>query len=152
MLEVKDLSICFHLRPPTTLKGEMMRRAKFGGNQPRIPKKEFWALKDVSFTLYEGDSLGIVGDNGAGKSTLLKLIVGIYPPTDGVITYSGSMFPLLQTGLGFDVELTGDENVFLSMAWFGLSKKQVRPLLDQVFEFSELQEFRDQPLKPTPPA
>lgn len=145
MLEVKDLSICFHLRPPTTLKGEMMRR--FGGNQPRIPKTEFWALKDVSFTLYEGDSLGIVGDNGAGKSSLLKLIVGIYPPTDGVITYSGSMFPLLQTGLGFDMELTGDENVFLSMAWFGLSKKQVRPLLDQVFEFSELQEFRDQPLK-----
>ena len=83
--------------------------------------KEFWALKDVSFSVEKGDVIGIIGRNGAGKSTILKCIAGIYKPTSGKITDRGNIVPMLELGSGFEMEMTGQENIFLIRAILGYS-------------------------------
>ena len=105
------------------------------------------ALKDVSFEIKKGEFFGIVGRNGSGKSTLLKLIAGIYTPTNGNIHVSGSLTPFIELGVGFNPELTGRENVFLNGALFGLSRKEMGKLYDDIVEFAELEKFMDQKLK-----
>ena len=151
LLEVENLGVCFRRVLRSSLKRQLIRRAigfaKGNGIGPTEPEEPFWALKDISFTLKKGESLGIIGANGAGKTTLLKLLAGIYPPTTGSVKYGGSILLLLQLGLGFHAEFTGEENVFLAMAFLGLGGKQVKPMLDHIFEFSGLQDFRDVPLK-----
>jgi ABC-type polysaccharide/polyol phosphate transport system ATPase subunit len=151
LLEVENLGLCFRSIVRTTLKRQLIQRVigltKGNGTGATEPDERFWALKDVSFTLKKGESLGIIGANGAGKTTLLKLLAGIYPPTTGSVKYGGSILLLLQLGLGFHAEFTGAENVFLAMAFLGVGGKQVRPMLDHIFEFSGLQDFRDVPLK-----
>jgi len=132
--------------PPTSLKGEIvgrLSRRKTAKSEPA----SFWALRDATFTLFMGDRLGVIGDNGAGKSTLLKIIAGVLPPTAGSAGCYGRVYSLLQYGMGFNPELTGEENVYMGMSYFGLGRQEVRPLLDDVFDFCELGEFRTQPLK-----
>lgn len=146
-IELIDVGLRFDMRPRDTLKGMLLNRFGINGGTGVKPTQDFWAVRNVSFVLKPGDSLGIIGDNGAGKSTLLKLIVGIYPVTDGMIKVSGSVHPLLQTGLGFNPELTGEENVFLALSFFGLSKAEVVPLIDDIFRFCELGQFRYQSIK-----
>ena len=86
-------------------------------------KQEFWALKDINFSLERGDRLGILGLNGAGKSTLLKVIAGVFKPTEGKVTHKGTIVPLLELGAGFEKQYTGTENIFLYGAMLGYSKK-----------------------------
>lgn len=108
---------------------------------------EFWALKDVSFSLQKGDRLGILGLNGAGKSTLLKVVAGVLKPTEGNVITKGKIVPLLELGAGFDKEYTGAENIYLYGAVLGYSRKFVEQKFDEIVEFSGLGEFIDVPLK-----
>jgi len=102
---------------------------------------------NLSFRFEEGDRVGILGRNGAGKSTLLKLICGIYPPDRGTVTVHGSIFPLIELGAGFHPDLTGEENVYLYGGLCGISKKTIDQVIDEVFDFAELQDFRHDYIK-----
>ncbi|MCL2082113.1 MAG: ABC transporter ATP-binding protein [Oscillospiraceae bacterium] len=108
---------------------------------------EFWALKNISFTLEKGDRLAILGLNGAGKSTLLKVIAGVFKPTEGSVTRRGKIAPLIELGSGFDKQYTGAENIYLYGSVLGLSKGFIRSKFDEIVEFSGLREFIDVPLK-----
>lgn len=113
----------------------------------RMSYKEFWALKDVSFTVENGDRVGILGMNGAGKSTLLKVIAGVLKATEGKIITQGRIAPLLELGAGFDPQYTGAENIYLYGAMLGYSKDFLRSKYDEIVEFSELGEFINSPVK-----
>ena len=104
-------------------------------------------MDDVSFDVKKGEILGIVGANGAGKSTLLKVIAGILKPTNGTVQISGTIVPMLELGSGFDLELTGRENIFLNGAILGYSQDFLREKYDEILEFSELGDFIHSPLR-----
>lgn len=108
---------------------------------------EFWALKDISFTVEKGDRVGILGLNGAGKSTLMKVIAGVFRPTEGTVTKHGVLAPMIELGAGFDKQYTGAENIFLYGAVLGHSRAFMQEKFDEIVEFSELQKFIDVPLK-----
>ncbi|MBQ3150909.1 MAG: ATP-binding cassette domain-containing protein [Clostridia bacterium] len=120
---------------------------KFKFRINKYSKSDFWALKDISFEVREGDRLAIVGRNGAGKSTLLKLITRITEPTEGSIEYYGIIAAMLEVGTGFNPELTGRENVYLNGAILGMSKEDVDKRFDGIVEFSEVGQFIDTPVK-----
>ncbi|MBN1875875.1 MAG: ATP-binding cassette domain-containing protein [Anaerolineae bacterium] len=109
--------------------------------------RDFWALKDVSFRVEPGDSLGLIGPNGAGKTTTLKLLSNITQPTTGSIALSGRFSSLIELGAGFHPELTGRENIFLNGAILGLSQREIQRKLDEIIAFSELERFIDTPVK-----
>ena len=108
---------------------------------------EFWADKDVSFTLERGEMLGIIGSNGAGKSTLLKAVSGIMVPTEGWIRREGTIAALLELGSGFDGELTVKENAYLRGAMLGYTRKFMDETYEQIIDFAELRDFEDRPFK-----
>lgn len=109
-------------------------------------RRLFWVLKDISFTLYEGETLGIIGRNGAGKSTLLRLLAGIIAPDRGEFVTNDAKATLLSLQTGFSPQLTGRENAILSGILLGMRKKEIEARLDEILEFSELGEFFDEPI------
>tara|TARA_R110002096_G_scaffold285073_10_gene478913 strand:+ start:3744 stop:4973 length:1230 start_codon:yes stop_codon:yes gene_type:complete len=109
--------------------------------------EEFWALKDVSFEVKQGEALGIIGHNGAGKSTLLKLLSRITEPSKGRITLHGRVSSLLEVGTGFHPELTGRENIFLNGAILGMNKSEIRAKFDEIVAFAGVEKFLDTPVK-----
>src|ERR1700691_4918429 len=113
----------------------------------RTPHEDFWALKDVSLTAHEGETVGILGRNGSGKSTLLKCICGVLQPTTGEVVVRGKLAGLLELGAGFQQDLTGRENIYLNGSLLGMSKKEVDRVFDDIVDFSELEEFIDGPVK-----
>ena len=108
---------------------------------------EFWALRDVSFQVGRGETLGIIGDNGAGKSTLLKLLSGVTSPTSGQITVRGRMSALIEVGSGFHPELTGRENVYLSGSILGMRRREITEKLERIIDFAGVRRFIDTPVK-----
>jgi len=110
-------------------------------------REEFWALKDVSFEVKQGDRVGIIGRNGAGKTTLLKLLSRITEPTTGRIILKGRVASLLEVGTGFHPELTGRENIFLNGAILGMSKAEIKRKFDEIVDFAEIERFLDTPVK-----
>lgn len=108
---------------------------------------EFWADRNITFSLEKGELLGIIGSNGAGKSTLLKVVAGIMEPTEGKVERRGSIAALLDLGSGFDGDLTVRENTYLRGAMLGYTKKFMNETYDQIIEFAELQDFQDRPFK-----
>jgi len=115
--------------------------------QGKETKKEFWALKDVDFTVKKGETLGIIGPNGSGKSTILKLIAGVMSPTKGKITVNGKVSPLIELGAGFHPELSGRENIYLNGSILGLTQKEIDQNFKKIVDFAELWDFIDQPVK-----
>ncbi len=113
----------------------------------RLEGELFWALRDVSFDVREGEVLGIIGRNGAGKSTLLKILSKVTGPTEGQIKLRGRVASLLEVGTGFHPELTGRENIFLNGAILGMTKSQIRARFDEIVAFSGVEEFIDTPVK-----
>ena len=109
--------------------------------------QDFYALKEVTFSVQRGEIVGIIGTNGSGKSTLLKAISGIYKPTGGTVVTAGRVAPMLELGSGFDYELSGSENIFLNGAIMGYSEDFLKSRYDEIVEFAELGEFIHQPLK-----
>lgn len=110
-------------------------------------KNDFWALRDISFTISAGEILGVIGENGSGKSTLLRIISRITGPTSGEIRLRGRVTSLLELGTGFNPELTGRENIFLNGAILGMSRSEIRRKFHQIVEFSEIEKFLDSPVK-----
>lgn len=144
MLEVHDVSIRYMTGDfkEIGLKEYFMRRMT--KNYKVI---EFWADKNISFTLEKGDMLGIIGTNGAGKSTLLKAVSGIMEPTHGWIKREGTIAALLELGSGFDGDLTVRENTYLRGAMLGYTRKFMDETYEEIIEFAELEEFQDRPFK-----
>ena len=142
---VNDVSMRFNLATERVdnLKEYLVRKLKF--NSPTFD--EFWALRDVSFSIDKGEPFALIGSNGSGKSTMLKIISGILTPTKGTVTVNGNIAPLIELGAGFDYELTGRENIFLNGALLGHSKRTMLEKYDEIVDFSELINFIDTPVK-----
>ena len=139
-----------------TLRDAVMNRAKSFGRrlmvnpQPRSCnpyKEDFWALKDVSFEIQQGERVGIIGRNGAGKTTLLKVLSRITEPTAGRISLRGRVSSLLEVGTGFHPELTGRENIFLNGAILGMSRAEIKKKFDEIVDFAQIEKFLDTPVK-----
>jgi len=113
----------------------------------KLSRETFWALTDISFSVNQGDRLGIIGRNGAGKSTILKILSRIVEPTKGRITIEGRVASLLEVGTGFHPELTGRENIFLNGSILGMSKAEIKRKFDEIVSFSEVEKFLDTPVK-----
>ena len=144
MIEVKNVTMKFRMsdEPINSLK-EIFTTALTG----KLKFNEFLALDNVSFELEKGKTLGLIGNNGAGKSTTLKLISGILKPTSGTIITRGNVVPMLELGAGFDLELTGKENIFLNGAILGYSKEYLTSKYDEIVEFAEIKDFIDMPIR-----
>ncbi|MCD2492142.1 ABC transporter ATP-binding protein [Lacrimispora sp. NSJ-141] len=113
----------------------------------KLKFREFWALENVNFEVQKGEVLGIIGRNGAGKSTILKIISGILKPTKGEVERYGNIVPMLELGSGFDMDLSGKENVFLNGAILGYSKEFLESKYEEILEFSELGDFIYSPIR-----
>ncbi len=124
-----------------------LRENLFSFLKPSSKKEEFWALKDVSFNVMPGDTIGIIGKNGAGKSTLLKVLSKITPPTSGKIIGRGRIASLLEVGTGFHPELSGRENIFMNGSILGMRRAEILKNFDAIVDFSGVEKFIDTPLK-----
>lgn len=144
IVRLQDISLKFNIdvNRATSLKEFCVRFLKRD-----LRRDEFWALKHISFEVEKGDVIGIIGHNGAGKSTLLKVISGIMKPTEGSVETNGNIVPMLELGSGFDMELTGRENIFLNGAILGYSEAFLKDKCQEIIDFSELGSFIEAPIR-----
>lgn len=144
MIDVNHVTIRFNLsnQKVDNLKEYLVKLVK-----RELMFQEFFAVKDVSFRVREGEAWGLIGANGSGKSTILKTISGIIKPYRGAVAVSGSLAPLIELGAGFDPECTARENIFLNGCVLGHSKKFMQAHFDEIVEFAEIGQFLDSPLK-----
>ncbi|MBQ4436875.1 MAG: ABC transporter ATP-binding protein [Clostridia bacterium] len=144
MIEVDNVSMRFNLakEKTDTLKEYFVKLL-----QRRLMFDEFWALRDVSFSVKQGESLALIGRNGCGKSTMLKIIAGVMTPTLGHVSVQGNIAPLIELGAGFDGDLTARENIYMNGAIMGFDRQFMDRHFDEIVDFSELEEFLDVPVK-----
>jgi lipopolysaccharide transport system ATP-binding protein len=161
VIHVQNLSKCYQIyeRPQNRLKQAILpkigrtvsRILRIFGSGTTLPSRsyyrEFWAIRDVSFEVKKGETVGIIGRNGSGKSTLLQMIAGTLTPTSGNIKVQGRIAALLELGSGFNLEFTGRENVYLNGAILGLSREEIDRRFDAIADFADIGEFIDQPVK-----
>ena len=143
-INVADLGVQYSLKftKKTTIRHSLTRRMSIEGGDSK-----FWALKDVTFKVVQGESLGVIGPNGAGKSTLLQVLAGIITPSAGVVEIDGHVSSLLSLGAGFDSDLSGRDNIRLAGAFMGLDHQDVESRLPGLVEYADLGEFIDTPIK-----
>ncbi len=149
-IKVENLSKCYAIyeRPQDRLKQMVLGKlSSLLGKHRKQYYREFWALKDVSFEVKKGQTVGIIGRNGSGKSTLLQMICGTLNPTSGSITTQGRVAALLELGSGFNPEFTGRENVFLNASVLGLRREETQARFDDIAAFADIGDFIDQPVK-----
>ena len=149
-IKVENLSKCYQIygQPHDRLKQSIYPRLqRLAGKQPKQYFREFWALKELSFEIKKGETVGIIGRNGCGKSTLLQMICGTLNPTSGSIQTKGRIAALLELGSGFNPEFTGRENVYLSGSILGLSKEEIDNRFNDIASFADIGEFIEQPVK-----
>ena len=149
-IKVENLSKCYQIydQPRDRLKQFVVPRLQRAVGQPsRQYFREFWALKDVSFEVKRGETVGIIGRNGAGKSTLLQILCGTLSPTQGNVEIKGRVAALLELGSGFNPEFTGRENVYMNASVLGLSNQEIDARLDEIIAFADVGDFLDQPVK-----
>ena len=149
-IRVENLSKCYQIyaQPHDRLKQSIYPRLqRLAGKQPKQYFREFWAVKDVSFEIKKGETVGIIGRNGSGKSTLLQMICGTLNPTSGSIQTHGRITALLELGAGFNPEFSGRENVFLNAAIFGLTQESIESKFDDIAAFADIGDFIEQPVK-----
>lgn len=144
-IELQNVSLTFEIVNDRidTLKESIIRTLK----RNKEKKIKFKVLDNISFKIYQGEKIGVIGYNGAGKSTLLKVITGIYPPDEGNVVTNGNISPLLSLGAGFDMNYSGRKNIYLNGAVLGYDKKFLEEKEAEIIEFSELEEFIDFPIK-----
>ncbi len=135
------------LKTPTRLISRMMSERKPASHFPEIPGHVKWALRNVNFSVEQGEVLGIIGHNGAGKSVLLKLLSRITRPTEGHAQLRGRVGSMLEAGTSFHGELTGRENIHLSGAILGMQRSEIEARMDEIISFSEVEEYIDTPVK-----
>ena len=143
-IRVEDVSMMFNL---SSEKIDSIKEYLIKTVRRELHYQEFWALKNISFALEKGDSLGIVGLNGSGKSTLLKVISGILKPTAGRVETVGEIAPLIELGAGFDANLSARENIYLNGAILGHNREYMDQRFDEIVAFAELQDFVDTAIK-----
>jgi ABC-type polysaccharide/polyol phosphate transport system ATPase subunit len=147
-IELVDVSKVYrrfsHRRQFATLKSALLSRSLIRNLRP---DETFPAVRNVSFSVPRGQTLGVIGRNGSGKSTTLKLVAGITKPTSGTVTVSGRISALIELGAGFHPEISGRENVFINGIMLGLTKREITRRFDEIVEFAEMQEFIDAPVK-----
>lgn len=149
-IRVQNISKCYHIydRPHDRLKQSLFSKLqRFIRTQPKQYHREFWALKNISFEVQRGETVGIIGRNGSGKSTLLQLICGIIHPTGGTLHTEGRVAALLELGSGFNPEFTGRENVYMNAAVLGLSREETDARFDEISAFADIGDFIEQPVK-----
>ena len=138
-IEVKDVHICYQ-----TVQAESIKKSLFSLRKSRVEK--FEAVKGVSFDIQKGEIVGLIGKNGSGKSTLLRSIAGIFSPDEGTIDIGEHSVSLLSIGVGFQQELTGKENIFLSGLLMGFTQQQIKDRYNEIVKFSELGKFINSPV------
>lgn len=149
-IKIENLSKCYQIyeQPRDRLKQFVLPRLRrLVGLPPKQYFREFWALKDVSFEVKKGETIGIIGRNGSGKSTLLQMICGTLNPTGGSITTNGRIAALLELGSGFNPEFTGRENVYMNGAVLGLSREEIDQRFEDIAAFADIGDFIEQPVK-----
>lgn len=144
IIKVENVSMKFNL---ASEKFDSFKEYIIKSLKKQVSYDEFWALKQVSFEINKGDSLGLIGLNGSGKSTMLKVIAGVLKPTEGSVSVNGTIAPLIELGAGFDMDLTARENVYLNGTLLGYSRKELDQQYADIVEFSGLAEFMEVPVK-----
>jgi ABC-2 type transport system ATP-binding protein len=144
-IDLNSVSVKYRLskEKPQTFQEYLVNRIR----GKRIVYEDFWALKDLNLQVQKGDIIGIIGSNGAGKSTMLKVLAGVLKPSQGNVTVKGMVAPLIELGAGFDMDLTGKENIYLNASILGFSRHEIDKRFDNIVNFSELHEFLYSPLR-----
>ena len=144
VIQAEDITMRFRMNSDRILSLKEFVTTALRG---KLKYQEFTALDHVSFSVQKGETLGLIGRNGAGKSTMLKIISGILKPTSGSVTCHGNIVPMLELGSGFDMDLTGEENIFLNGAIMGYREEFLREKYQEIVAFSELGEFINSPIR-----
>jgi len=147
VVEIRDLGIRF---PWKANRSRTLKKALGEAINPRKKRREkkwVWALRNVNFEIYQGETLGIIGRNGSGKTTLLRAIAGIYQPDEGTLDVKATVSPLLSLGTGFQQELSGMENIYINGVLLGFHEKEIDKVVDDIVNFAELGEFINAPVK-----
>ncbi len=144
MIKAENITVCYRMANDRikSIKEYLVALLK-----KKLQYEKFYALNHVSFEIQKGEVIGIIGNNGAGKSTLLKVISGILTPVEGTVTLEGNVVPMLELGSGFDMDLTGRENIFLNGSILGYSEEYLKEKYDEIVAFSELGNFIDTPVR-----
>ncbi len=152
MIEVENVSMMFNLgidKGFSLKQGfvDLFSAKRRRERRERREKNNFWALRNINFTVAKGEVIGFIGPNGAGKSTLLKVVAGVMKPTEGRVAAYGNICPMIELGAGFDSQLTARENIFLDGAIMGYSRDFIAERFDDIVDFSELRDFLDVPVQ-----